>query len=248
MNIFDYTDYAPFINETLKKRAIALGSMSEVALSLGYKNSSLLSMIISGKRKPSVDFVQRFSDHFNLSIAEKNDLEDKLWGNHLNKTQGLNTIKLDANLCKGLTQWSFLYILNLMALKGTNLNAQEVAAHLEKDEESVMKTIKDILVLRILKHDESGRLGPKAIFKLSETSDRFKLEMVEGDFITLALNKLKNTRFNDYFMKGEMINIEESRNEEAKKELKDFLTSFQKKYYHSEMGVMQRLNIQLFSL
>jgi transcriptional regulator with XRE-family HTH domain len=249
MNIFDYTDYAPFINETLKKRAAVLGSMSEVAQSLGYKNSSLLSMIISGKRRPSVDFIQRFSDHFNLSIAEKNDLEEKLWGNHLDKKEeGLEEIYLDANLCQGLTQWSFLYILNLLSLKGTPVDTKDLAEHLDCEEDAVKKTIKDILVLRLLRQDESGRLGPKAIFKLSPKSDSFKKDMVESDFISLALRKLRNTRVRDFFMGGEIINIEESRLEEAQKELRDFMTSFQKKYYHNQPGVMHRLSMQLFRL
>jgi len=244
MNIFDYTDYSTYIKETLMNRATALGSMNEVAHDLGYKKSSLISMIISGKRKPSVDFIHRFSEYFNLSISEKSDLESKLWGTENN--QGIKTIFLDTALCQRLTHWSFLLILNLMALKGTSPDTKKMAIDLNEDEEFIKQIIKDILVLKVLKPNESGRLEPKAVYKLSPNCDTLKRNKIETNFIKLALSKLNKQSINDHFLAGEIINIEESRIEEARKEVSDFLLGFQKKYYHSEAGVMHRLNAQLF--
>lgn len=266
MNIFDYTDYSPFISQTLKKRALVLGSMSEVAQSLGYKNSSLLSMIISGKRKPSVDFIHRFSRHFNLSIAEKNDLEAKLWGDDQTqeRAKNLRRIYLDPSQCSGLTHWSFLFILNIMAIKGTIPDTKEMVRLIyrdrdrdrdkdkdkesDKNEETIKKVVKDILVLKFLKPDESGRLGPKGIFKISPDCDPLKEDILERQFIQLALEKMRDHKKQDRYVGGEMVNIEESRLEEARKEVSDFLLSFQKKYYHSGSGVMHRLNTQLIRL
>lgn len=244
MNIFDYTDYSTYISETLKNRAIALGSMNEVANDLGYKKSSLISMIISGKRKPSMDFIHRFSEYFNLSISEKNDLESKLWG--IDKDKGLKQVYLETGLCQGLTHWLFLFILNLMSTKGTCPDTFALAKEFNEDEKLLKKIVKDIHVLKILKPDESGRLGPKAIFKISPHSDLLKRKKIEVDFIKLVLKKVNGQKVDDHFIAGEMVNIDESRVEEAQKEVSDFLLSFQKKYYYSGPGVMHRLNAQLF--
>jgi len=223
------------------------GNLSQIAKNMGYRSPSLVSMIINGKRKPSLDFIQRFSKEFELDAFEKEDLIS-----HLSTTSKFqNTMKLQkiSFTNEELEQKAdFLTLLNTISLSKIELPLDSLRKKLNlqiKDDD--IKRLKTLFSI-------NGYLRKKgSLFSFHKTNDSLKALKLQVSFIELALTNLKPENILKNVFGQEQVLIKEEEVDKAKKELDNFLKYFVSKYHsydEEDFGPneLYQLNLQFFSL
>lgn len=76
INIFNYDNFQSFLKSRIdtslhSKTGIKNGSLDRLALKLGYKSPSSLSMILKGDRLPSENLITQLMDYWNLGASER---------------------------------------------------------------------------------------------------------------------------------------------------------------------------------
>lgn len=136
-DITNFTDARSLIATSfqLKKSRNPKFSLRAWARQLGYKNPSLLSDIICGRRSPSRDFLMKLSSHLMLSQdVQKRLLESASRATSRVRRRELtsSTFKLDLDDFRLIAEWYHLAILELFDLKTFKPDPRWIARHLCK--------------------------------------------------------------------------------------------------------------------
>lgn len=157
-----FANVREFLAEALKERQQKNPRFSLRAWSkqLGFKNPSLLSDVLSGRRYPSADLVRRIAANLNLNERDESNLQNlcktvvdggkpssvkpEIPGGPAVGEKELRILALDK--FRLISDWYHLVILELFLLRGFQCDAKQIAARLAR---KIPRTFVDTAVARL---------------------------------------------------------------------------------------------------
>ncbi|MCF8059984.1 MAG: helix-turn-helix transcriptional regulator [Bacteriovoracaceae bacterium] len=236
-----------YLNHSFQEKMKEGKNLSQIAKKMGYASPSLISMVLRGKRKPSLDFIQRFCEEFELDTFEREKLISylgrKLPSPKKNKPHRIEFTGEDLE-----ERVEFLSLLNLLSLSSIEYPIEVLVKKLNLSiEEDKIKKLRTIFSIR-------GFLRKKGtLFSFEKTKGSLKALKQQKHFIDMALSEQRIENVMNNFFGHEQLLIRESEKQKAQRELDNFLEYFVSKYHHyNEEDVsphhLSQINIQFFDI
>jgi uncharacterized protein (TIGR02147 family) len=275
VTIFDFGDYRDYLKHriavpmgeaaTRKGRKTAKPSLTRVAQRLGYPSSSLLSMILSGKRLPSDEFCESIANHWKLSAKESEylrllvQLERKRRnGQDLSQTykniarlaRGRSAYVLNESEFASMYQWYYLVIKEMVTMPGFVEDAEVISKKLRrKATASQIRDALDVLLkLGVLERDpETGKL--RHANNLSETKNDVPssaIRMHHRQMMHRALEALDEQSLEARTFSSVTLSVDQARLPELRAQIWDFIRHINAEFSSSNSTSVYQLNAQFF--
>lgn len=245
-------------------RYVKGNGLTELALALGYKSPSTLSMVLTGERLPTKRLIKSLQSHFGLSKNHYDYLvllleKEKLYLKGLDNYEAMQKIghyrdaanvdMVDLEAFDSISKWYYLAIKNLLSL--TNDHSPQNLAWLLKSRvkpHQVQEALEALTRLKIIeKHGDQYHVVSKP-FRTENNITSYAIRKYHEGMINEALNALNNERTTDRYISGLTVKIDKNKKDQAIEDIKHFLEHFNEKYASSNGESLEQLNIQLFSL
>jgi uncharacterized protein (TIGR02147 family) len=276
VTIFDFGDYRDYLKHRIAQpmgdtaprtsRRTAKPSLTRVAQRLGYPSSSLLSMILSGKRLPSEEFCESVANHWNLSTKESEylrllvQLERKrrsgqdltlTYKNISRLARGRSAHVLNESEFASIYQWYYLVIKEMALMPGFTEDPEVISKRLRrKATTSQIRDALDVLLkLGVLERDsETGKM--RHANGISETQNDIPssaIRMHHRQMMHRALEALDEQSLETRTFSSVTLTVDPSRLPEVRSQIWDFIRHINAEFSSSPSGSVYQLNAQFFA-
>ncbi len=239
-------------------------SLEKLAKQLGYNSASSLSMIFTGERLPSNDFLDAIFEHWHLNGEESQYLRsivqlEKLKRKGKATTQVLarldrfkkltTTHKLSIKQFSVMSEWYHLVIKTLVSTADFIEDHNWIIKRLRKKvtNSQITKSIETLLELGLIERDANGFL--KHSSHIIETSHELPSEairehhkgMMQRAIEAIDEQDVLNRHFNSVTLK-----LDQKYLPEAKERILNFVKDFNSRYFTEGAEQVYQLNVQLF--
>ncbi len=239
-------------------------SLEKLAKQLGYSSASSLSMIFTGDRLPSNDFLDAIFEHWHLSGEEGQYLRnvvqlEKLQRKGKATMQVLarldrfkkvsNTHKLNIQQFSMMSEWYHLVIKTLISCFDFKEDYNWISRRLRKKVTSsqINKSIDVLLDLGLIERDLNGKLMRTT--KLIETTHELPSEAIREHhkgMMQRAIEAVEEQDVSDRHFNSLTFKFDPKFMPEAKDKILTFVKDFNSRYQSEEASQVYQLNVQLF--
>jgi uncharacterized protein (TIGR02147 family) len=241
-------------------------NLKELALKLGYRSPSTLTMIIKEQRLPSKGFIKSLADTFKLSAKEKNYLfllleksKKEMKGEDLKETLlGLKKYRnnvqdygMDLNKFEAISNWYYSAITQMIEMDNFIEDAEWVSRQLvgKVKPSQIRLAIDQMLDLGILKRDKKNKLKlASGGWRLVQDIPSSAIRNYHSGLIELAGESLHSVDPESRHMMGLTLPFDSDQMEEAKDFIQNFIMKFNRKFANNKGDKIEQLNIQFFPL
>ncbi len=269
ISIFDYDDYLIYLQTIVAhfiKTKRKPSSLGEWAMRLGYKSPRSFGMILDGKRLPSEQMIDAFSDYLKFSQRErnyfyelvkferykKNDQDlDKVETNLKKLNPSNSTFKtIEHGRFKYIAKWYHFVLKQLISGNIIRPNYRQLSQILRKkvSPNEIEEAIENLLNLKLLEKDKAGNL--KSTHESLNTPNDIPSEAIkchQHDMFELAKEALFEQSVENREFQTLTFKVDKKRIPEIKEFIRDFKEELNERFA-SEYGIdVHQLNIQFFS-
>jgi uncharacterized protein (TIGR02147 family) len=265
--VFDYSDYLDFIRvevpqHLFKRRRPTLDNWAK---RLGYRSPRLISMVLAGKRYPSLEMLCRLSRTLRLSEGERQYLEMlvKLKKNSTNR-QEVETIKreldqinprnfqrasIDSAAFHFIADWYHLVIKQLIDTPAFQEDWRWVQGRLwvKLKPKQILDSFRTMLQLGVL-----GRSSGRLVVVRNEVStgndipDK-AIQSHHQQMLERASRAVEEQEVREREITSLTLAFDPGRINEAKEVIRRFKATFNQRFHCSEANSVYQLNLQFFS-
>ncbi len=273
MNEVTFSDFKDFFNYHIKKMGTSSNgekvlTLNELSKKIGYKSSSLLSMISTGKRLPSSDILEVLFEEWGIAQDERQiirlrlDIEKRIKKNRpaagliekLEKIDRKSKYKtIDIAAFNSIREWYNLVLHMLVTAPNFKEDYTQISYLLKRKvtPREVRRGIETLIKSGMLKRRTlTGELmNSQDEAPFETTHDIFSEAIREHHrgMISRALESIDEDEIGERHLNGLTLKFDRERNAEAKKFILDFVKDFNDRFYDQDAENISQLNVQFFS-
>ncbi len=268
-NVFEFEDYRSFLRAKVEEAiyspsGMKRGNLERLALKLGYKSPSSLSMILKGERIPSDNLVNELMEYWDLAAAEKEYFRTLVQLEKARK-KGKDCAPLIARLKRmnkhgasfqfseqefqHIRAWHYMVIKELAYTPEFQEDPVWIAKKLRKKiTPSEAKEALEVLErLCILKRDPDGKLRPAVAFtETSHDVPSFAIRQHHKGMLQRATEAIDEQQPANRHFASLTLRIDPKKLPAIKEELIKFLKNFHFDHEDSNANAVYQLSFQLF--
>ena len=269
MKVYNFNTFKDFFNFYLSQRSTnTVGkkskTLNELALEMGYNSPATISMIATGERLPSKQFLQKLFIHWKVPSLERQrialqiELEKlKLKGKTnldlLDKYSKITPYhKINLNQHKIISDWYILVLKVLISTEQFNENPQWIYKKLRKKVSlsQINKAIELLIENKIIYRDEATQ-KLKVNYKKTETTHDVPSEAIRSHhrgMMNTAIEAIEEQDLLQRQYNAVTLQFDKSKIAEAKETVLQFVKEFNEKFQNEKSNDLYQLNVQLFEL
>lgn len=241
-------------------------NLKELALKLGYKSPSTLTMIIKEQRLPSKGFIKALADAFKLGVKEREYLElllekskKEMKGEDLKETllslkkyrNKVQDYGMDLNKFEAISNWYYSAITQMIEMDNFVEDMDWVSKQLvgRVKPSQIRAAIDQMLDLGILERDKKDKLRLiSGGWRLIQDIPSSAIRNYHSGLIELAGESLNTVDPENRHMMGLTLPFDSEQMEEAKDYIQQFIMKFNRRFANNSGDKIEQLNIQFFPL
>lgn len=272
LSVFDFEDYRDYLRKVLIPDGAYTQrgpNLSKWSKKLGHKSPSLLSMVLSGQRLPSEDFVESLIHVLKLNKGEADALRLKVKLERLSKKNSsispelLNEFNLlrervgkiksksyDLSQFESIAQWYVIAIKQLIATPDFFEDSEWISKRLKNKVRpyQVKKAIEHLLHTGAVKRDEAGKLYVDHGIRVGNEVPSEAIVQHHLGMLNQAQEAIRETSVEERSFNGLTFRIDAANVGQVKQDIQNFIQELNAKYSNDISRRVYQINVNLFEL